>query len=184
MVGGNDIVGDRMKIFFMGIIMCMMVCAGGGCGSGREKTKGRHEAAALPSVTIGNAAIGTDTLHFYIDADEDCAILGFSVRIGSGVRYFPLYGSTYRGIAPVTLDVFASKSLEEVWVRSSWAGYETLAWYRTGSDTCLTRFGEIASSDKPFVSFLSGSVPQFPPMDTAGTVHVATLSWSSSIPYK
>lgn len=173
-----------MKTFIMGIIMCMMVCSVGGCGSGREKMSDRHE-AALPAVSIGHAAIGADTLYFYIDADEDCAILGFSVRIGSaGMRYFPLYGSTYRGIAPVTLDLFASKSLEEVWVRSSWTGHEILAWYRTGSDTCLTRFGEIASSDRPFVNSLAGSVPQFPSLDTAESVHIATLSWSSSIPYK
>jgi hypothetical protein len=132
---------------------------------------------------LGTVQIGTHRLQFYVDFGPDSAVLGFAAEGGpGGRRYFPLYGSTYRGLPSVTLDVFASKSGEEVWVRSSWPGYETLAHHRLGTDRCTTRYGEVASFGEPTPASFGGGTGSFPAMDAAAVSHVATLGYDSNRP--
>ena len=48
-------------------------------------------------------------LAYWVCTGIFCAVLGFSVDNASGKqRYFPMYGSTYRGLPAVTLEVFVS----------------------------------------------------------------------------
>lgn len=111
---------------------------------------GATAANEKPAVVLQSVQIGTRSVRFYVDFGTDSAVLGFSVENDSGQqRYFLMYGSTYRGLPPVVLDVFVSHCQEEMWVRSSWSGYEVLAYHRMGTNRCITRYGEITSFDKP-----------------------------------
>ena len=131
-----------------------------------------------PDVVLESVEIGSRSVQFYIDFGADSAVLGFSVESSSGQqRYFPMYGSTYRGLPAVTLDVFVSDSKEEMWVHSSWSGYEILAYHRMGTDRCITRFGEIHSFDKPTPESLGGGARPFPEMDIKKVSKVATLNY-------
>ncbi len=136
-----------------------------------------------PDVVLGAARVGTRSVQFYVDFGSDSAILGFAVQGDSrGRRYFPMYGSTYRGLPPVTLEVFVSDTQEEMWVRSSWPGYGILAWHRMGTDRCMTRYGEIASSDRPAPESLRGGTAHFPEMDMGRVTRAATLLYDSTSP--
>ena len=127
---------------------------------------------------LQSVQINSRLVRFYIDFGPDSAVLGFSVENSSGQqRYFPMYGSTYRGLPAVTIDVFVADSLEEMWVHSSWSGYETLAYHRMGTDRCITRYGEIASFDKPTPESLGGEAKRFPEMDTEKVSKVVALKY-------
>ena len=93
----------------------------------------------------------------------DSALLEFSVTDGgSPEKYVPMFGSTYRGIPAVDLDVLVSKSEEEVWIRSSWPGSEVLAYHRFGTQTAITPYGEKELLDSSFPPVLSGGPVLFP----------------------
>lgn len=131
-----------------------------------------------PDVVLGSVQIGSRSVQFYIDFGIDSAVLGFSVESSSGQqRYFPIYGSTYRGLPTVTLDIFVSDSQEDMWVHSSWPGYEILAYYLMGTDRCTTLYGEIYSFDKPTPESLGGGARRFPEMDIKKVSKVATLKY-------
>lgn len=160
--------------------LALLILALAGC---RPDSVPKNEAAApAPKddqsrkvVALGSTKIGKESIEFYIAYAPDAAVLGFSVVSNDGggaepARYFPLYASTHRGIPPVTLDVFASKSEDpEMWVRSSWKDSETLAYRKAGAGTAITQFGETKSLPDPMPSHLSGGPIPFPPlaMDTA-----------------
>jgi hypothetical protein len=123
-----------------------------------------------PDVVLGSIGVGDASLELYVDFDWDSAVLGFSLDDGSGARrYFPLYGSTYRGLPAVTIEVFVSPSQEEVWVRSSWPGYEQLGYHRVGTDRCITRYGEIEASPDATPAGISGATADIPPLDEAAS---------------
>jgi hypothetical protein len=131
-----------------------------------------------PDIVLEILNISSRSVQFYIDFGTDSAVLGFSVESSSGQqRYFPMYGSTYRGLPAVTLDVFVSDSQEEMWVYSSWPGYEILAYHLMGTDRCVTPYGEIHSYDIPTPDSLSGGARQFPEMDIKKVARVATLRY-------
>jgi hypothetical protein len=131
-----------------------------------------------PDVVLESIRIGSRSVQFYIDFGTDSAVLGFSVGSSSGQPcYFPMYGSTYRGIPAVTLDVFVSDSQEEMWVHSSWLGYETLAYYFVGTDRCVTPYGEMHSSSRPAPEILRGGAGRFPEMDIKKVANVATFKY-------
>ena len=109
------------------------------CVSESGQAGGACTANKKPDIVLGSVQIDTRSAQFYIDFGEDSAILGFSVENKSGqTLYFPMYDSTYLELPSVTLDVFVSDSKEEMWVHSSWAGYETLAYHHMGTDRCIT----------------------------------------------
>lgn len=125
---------------------------------------------------LGAVPAGARLVEFYVDVGADSAVLGFAVENDAGEkRYFPMYGSTYRGMPAVTLDVYVSDAQEEMWVHSSWPGYEVLAYHRLGSDRSMTRYGEIQSLGKPTPERLSGGTGSFPAMDRAKVSKAATL---------
>lgn len=131
-----------------------------------------------PDVVLDSIEIGLRSVQFYIDFGTDSAVLGFSIEGSSGQQlYFPVYGSTYRGLPAVTLDVFVSDSQEEMWIHSSWPGYEILAYHPIGTDRCITPYGEIHSFDEPTPESLSGGVRRFPEMDIKKVTKVATLKY-------
>jgi hypothetical protein len=120
-------------------------------------------------------------VQFYIHFGVDSAVLGFSVENDSGQqRYFPMFGSTYRDIPPVTLNIFVSDSQNEMWVFSSWSGYETLAYHRMGTDRSMTQYGEIGSFAKPTPEMLGGTGTKlFPKMDIEKLSKIATLKYGA-----
>ncbi|NJN47874.1 MAG: hypothetical protein HC808_16915 [Candidatus Competibacteraceae bacterium] len=129
-------------------------------------------------VLLQTVEVGEHTAQFYIGYGPDVAVLGFSVpNQAAQKRYFPLYGSTYAGIPPVTLEVFVSQTENEMWVNSSWSGYEVLAYHRLGTEQCITRFGEIESFEEPVPQAISGESKDFPPMDPAQVSKVATIEY-------
>lgn len=159
-------------------LLCLILAGQAGCGSGSGQVGGAPAAKEKPDVLLESVQIGTRSAQFYVDFDADSAVLGFSVENDSGQqRYFPMYGSTYRGLPSVTLDVFVSDSQEEMWVHSSWSGYKILAYHRMGTDRCMTRYGEITSFDKPTPESLGGGTRRFPEMDIEKVSKVATLTY-------
>jgi len=114
-------------------------------------------------VTLGDVRAGNELLSFYVAYGWDSAILGFSVSTGVGpVRYFPIYGSTDRGIPSGVLTIFASKAEDEIWVCSSWKDNEILAYHRVGSETIVSGSGEMKSFDTPMPDYFSGRPLPFP----------------------
>jgi len=86
-------------------------------------------------VILDTVQVDKRPIQFYINYSYDAAILGFSVKDQTGRRrYFPMYGSTYRGMPSVRLDVFLSDTQKEMWVISSWEGYEKLGYYHVGDE--------------------------------------------------
>lgn len=148
------------------------------CSMLTVQASGTPAADEQPDVVLESVQIGARSVQFYVDFGSDSAVLGFSVENDSGQkRYFPMYGSTYRGLPSVTLDVFVSDSQEEMWVHSSWQGYEILAYHRVGTDLCTTRYGEITSFDRPTPESLGGVAGPFPEMDFERVSRVATLAY-------
>ena len=120
--------------------------------------------------------IGKESEQFYIAYGFDSAILGFSATTGAGsMRYFPIFASTKRGIPSVVLEVFASKSEQEMWVRSSWPDDEVLAYHRVGSETAVTQWGETTSFKDPMPDHLSGGSIPFPELIIGNVVKKATF---------
>ena len=156
-----------MKKIRLGLVL--IVLASSACrpnDASREDGKSRE----VQKVVLGQVRIGNEATEFYIAYGADEAILGFSVPgSAGGVRYFPMYASTYRGIPPVVLDIFASKAEDEMWVRSSWPSTEVLAYHRIGADSAITGFGNVTFLKEPMPPYLSGGPIPFPEM-TAGNV--------------
>jgi hypothetical protein len=146
-----------------------------------DRSGGASAANDKPDVVLETLQIGAHRVRVYVDFGADSAVLGFSVEDDPGrQRYFPMYGSTYRGLPSVTLDVFVSDGQEEMWVHSDWFGYEILAYHRLGTDLCMTQYGEITSSDKPTPEIIGGGTKRFPPMDTEKLSKIATLKYATA----
>jgi hypothetical protein len=146
-----------------------------------DRSGGASAANDKPDVVLETLQIGAHCVRFYVNFGVDSAVLGFSVERDSGhQRYFPMYGSTYRGLPSVTLDVFVSDTQEVMWVHSDWFGYEILAYHRLGTDLCMTQYGEITSSDKPTPEIISGGTKGFPTMDTEKLSKIATLKYDTA----
>ena len=145
-----------------------------------DRSDGSSAANDEPDVVLETLQIGAHCVRVYVDFGTDSAVLGFSVEDDPGhQRYFPMYGSTYRGLPSVTLDVFVADSKGEIWVHSNWPGYENLAYHRLGSDLCMTQYGEITSSDKPTPEIIGGGTSRFPAMDTEKVSKIATLEYGT-----
>jgi hypothetical protein len=130
----------------------------------------------LADSNLGSLRVGSRSIAFYVAYGADSAVLGFSVSDAtSPLQYFPLYGSTYRGLPSGTFDVFLSKDEAKMWVRSSWKGWETLAYHRFGSTTCMTQYGEVAARNDPMPSNLGG-FGEFPAMDEANVTKALTMT--------
>ncbi|MEJ2168174.1 MAG: hypothetical protein P8X90_21850 [Desulfobacterales bacterium] len=148
------------------------------CASQCGQAGGAYTANKKPDIVLGSVQIDTRSVQFYVDFAEDSAVLGFSVENNLGrPLYFPMYGSTYRGLPSVTLDVFVAHSKEEMWVHSSWTGYEILAYYHLGTNRCITRYGDIAASDKPTPESLRGGTRRLPEMDIEKVFKIATFKY-------
>jgi hypothetical protein len=162
---GNKRIGAaiRVAVSVVAIVFGGMSCSGKG--------------ASGPEVILGSIQTGGHKVEFYIDYGYDSAVLGFALRDpGKHPRYFPIYGSTYRGLEPVTLNVYLSDTEEEMWVHSSWNGWGILAYYRLGDDYCISpHYNEIPASDTPRPESLGGRSRDFPPMDSAHVKKVLTL---------
>lgn len=164
-----------MKHLLLGLMLAFQV----GCESESSgQASGVTAASKDPDIILESVQVGTRLAQFYVDLGSDSAVLGFSVENDAGQqRYFPMYGSTYRGIPSVTLEVFASASQEEMWVYSSWQGYELLAYHRMGTDQSMTQYGEITSFDQPTPESFGGGTGRFPEMNTEEVYKVANIKY-------
>ena len=149
-------------------------------------------AVIFPNLTAGQAVIASDrtvldlgsvqvddvSVKFLIAYSGDSALLAFSVaKNGGRERYVPMFGSTYRGIPEIVLDVIVSKLKDQLWVQSSWPDSRILAYYRFGADTATTPFGTKGLLDTPFPEFLSGGAVGFPQFDPGGVRTLATFHY-------
>lgn len=142
----------------------------------RNRRDGGVAGSDVEQVTLGEVRVGRESARFYMAHGADAAILGFSVSTGDGPpRYFPMFASTNREIPPVVLEVFASKSDTEMWVRSSWPGSEILAYHRVGAENALTQWGETRFLTVPIPDRLGGGAVPFPAMTTGNVVKKATF---------
>ena len=166
------------------ILLCLIFIVLASCNSTSDQVVNDNEnVEEIQKVVLGSVQIGKHSTQFYIAYGEDSAILGFSVSNGSEQeRYFPMYASTYRGIPSVVLDVFVSKSQEEMWVRSSWSGNEILAYHRVGADISITQYGEVTFLDKPMPEFLSGGGVPFPELIIESVSKKASFKHDEELP--
>jgi hypothetical protein len=151
-----------------------------GCRSGcrweRERGEG-EKVGEFGTVTLGEVRVGREVTALYIAYGIDSAVLGFSSSTEAGpIRYFPIFASTYRGIPPVALDVYASKSEEEMWIRSSWPDNEILAYHRIGAETAITQWGEMKPIKMAMPDHLSGGALPFPGLVMGSVVKKATFN--------
>jgi hypothetical protein len=164
-----------------GAIVCLLAMASSsacqdGCHSSHGQGRANHAhkgvikkvvhadyVEEVEIVTLGEVRVGNETLSFYVAYGHDSAILGFSASTGAGpVRYFPMYGSTDRGIPSVVLEVFASEAQDQIWVCSSWKDDHILAYHRVGSETAQTGWGELKFFDTPTPDSIGGGPLPFP----------------------
>ncbi len=126
-------------------------------------------------VALNRVQIGSNTVQFYADYTYDCGVLGFSVKDEAGkLRYCPMYGSTYRGIPLMKLDVLVSDTQDQMWVRSSEEG-DVIGYYRAGSDSATVSY------DVPTpVSFGRDSC-RFPQIDPAHVKLVSTITYDEKV---
>ena len=168
--------------------LCLPLLLFAACETSQGPVANAPPATAQSLDTLKTVKIGEQSISLYVDYGTDSAVLGFSTPSDSvtpsdasreddsaTVKYFPLYASTYRGLPAVVLDVFVSKAEDEMWIRSSWKGYETLAYYRLGSGSATTRYGNVAAINTPTPAVLSGSPVAFPKMDEDAVTKVATI---------
>ena len=168
--------------------LCLPLLLFAACETSQGPVANAPPATAQSLDTLKTVKIGEQSISLYVDYGTDSAVLGFSTRSDSvtpgdaidtdsseSVQYFPLYASTYRGLPAVVLDVFVSKAEDEMWIRSSWVGYETLAHYRLGSGSATTRYGNVAAINTPTPVVLSGSPIAFAKMDENAVTKVATI---------
>ena len=74
-------------------------------------------------VVLGKTVLNKTTLEVYASYDYDCAVLGITVLTpDSEPRYLPLYGSTYRGLPPLKVDLHVSDDRDGLWVFVTWDG--------------------------------------------------------------
>jgi hypothetical protein len=125
--------------------------------------------APQPSYTVVDSVqLGSQTVKFYVDLGHDSAVLGFALDDGQGgIRYVPMYASTYRGLPPVTLEVYAADS-GEMWVASSWPGYEVIGYHSPSSHV-------MDSYAAPTPAVITFDSTAFPELDPATTSVVRTL---------
>jgi hypothetical protein len=174
LAGGKLNKNEKINIMMRTLLYLMLAA---GCGSKNVKTV-EAPIDEKPPMIQKQIKISSHSVQFYIDFASDSAVLGFSVENDSGKqRYFPLYASTYRGLPTVRLDIFVSDSQEEMWVLSSWPGYETLAFYRIGTDHCTTRYGEIKAFDKPTPESLGAGTSRFPEMNIEKVTKLVILEY-------
>jgi hypothetical protein len=161
----------RMMYSRLGLTLIVLACSS--CGpDGREEAKNNEN----QKVALGQVRMGNEATEFYIAYGPDEAILGFSVPDATGsARYFPMFASTYGGIPAVVLDIFVSKTEDQMWVRSSWPTAEVLAYRRLGSDTAITEFGDVTFLREPLPKELSGGPVRFPEMITTNVLKKATF---------
>jgi hypothetical protein len=126
--------------------------------------------------TLGQVGVGSHKIGVLVSYSGDTAFLVMSVEDAQGkVGYAPLYASTYRGVPAVDLDILASAAGDAVWVNSSWAGSETVAYLKLGATTVLTPFGEMALLQSPEPTALSGGPSAFPAIDPDDVTRRATF---------
>lgn len=160
----------------LALLALLALCASSACR--RDRRDGGGEAGGgAETVTLGEVRVGRETARFYVAYAEDAAILGFSVSAGSEpARYFPMFASTNRGIPPVVLEVLASRSETEMWVRSSWPDNAVLAYRRVGAETALTQWGETRFFTTPMPDRLGGGAVPFPEPLAGEVVRKATFA--------
>lgn len=132
---------------------------------------------------LGTLQIADTEVGLLIAYRPDAAILQLSIRgEGSSAQYLPLIVSTYRGIPPVDVDLYASDDDQEIWALSSLPGAKVLAHYRLGATTGLTAFGKTTLSDTAFPDFLSGGPLPFPVFDPQKVSKRATFYHRDALP--
>jgi len=122
--------------------------------------------------SLGAVQIGDHDVGLLIAYSDDAAILSLKVADG---KYVPLFASTYRGVPSVDLDIFASKSMDEIWVYASWPGEKVLAYHRFGTQSAITSFGKLDLLDTPFPMTLSGGPVPYPELDADTTIRMASF---------
>ncbi len=126
---------------------------------------------------LGTLRVGERSVVFYIAYAPDAAVLGFAVEDKAGTKqYFPVYGSTYRGLPAGRFDVYLSQDETQMWLRSNWLGNETLAYHKLGTSTCLTGYGEVQAMKKKMPDHLSGGAVRVPTIDMARAKRVLTMT--------
>jgi len=142
-----------------------------GLAAGQAVIEGDRSVRDLGSVQVDDASV-----RLLIAYSGDSALLELAVaKSGGPERYIPMFGSTYRGIPSVTLNVIVSKSKDQLWVQSSWPDSTVLAYYRLGADTATTPFGTMGLLDTPFPKLLSGGPQGFPQFDPSGVWTLASF---------
>ena len=162
-----------------GLVLLLVLFAWSGCPRERAGKGGGdrgEKSDEIETTTLGEVRVGKESAQLYVAYSFDAALLGLSVSTGAGPRrHFPLFASTYRGIPPVVLEVFASKSETELWIRSSWPDGEILAHHRVGAETALTPWGEMKALEKPMPDHLGGGPVPFPALVVEKAVKKATF---------
>ena len=151
--------------------------AGLACSSNSEHNLEIDKQKIEQTIDLKSMQFEDKELSFQINCNSDVAVLGFSINDSGKLKHCPMYASTYRGLPPVELDVFVSLSKEELWVRSSWQGYEYLAYYKSGNGQCITSYGAIELSDVPIPNILSGSSVKMPSMDANKASKVLSIKY-------
>jgi hypothetical protein len=127
-------------------------------------------------VPIGAVQVGNHEASLVIAYAEDAAILMLAVEgVGGTTGFIPLFASTYRGIPTVTVDILATRAGDAVWVQSSLAANEVLAFYRFDESTAVTGFGTLDLLSAPLPQTLSGGVGAFPAFDPQAVQKLASF---------
>jgi len=122
--------------------------------------------------TLGTFAGGAQQIEVYVATGYDSALLGLGVRQDTGkTTYFPLYASVSADLGISHVKIVMSDEQQAIWVLPSWQGKPVIGYYRFGSKTCMTYWGELEGYDVRVPASCGGGVGEFPPVPD----HVTTV---------
>lgn len=147
----------RMLMTVCGLVLVIMLVLVVAC---RARPEDRMPKASAQVVVLADADV-----EIYTVFGRDSAVLGLAI-VRKGDRrpeYYPLYGSTYRGLPDCKVTVFIPEDTKKVWIESSWVGYEMLGYYDMDKNVCITRYGVQIPCDGPMPDSLGdGPRPRIP----------------------
>ena len=112
-----------------------------------------------PDVLLESIQVGGRTAQFYIDYSRDFAVFGYFVEDDTGrPRYFPLDGSSFRGLRRKTVEVFLSDTQEEMWVQ---VGTRATHYFHASNDFITKHGRDVPTPSGSFST--SGSGPPLSP---------------------
>jgi hypothetical protein len=166
---------NRKKVVIAAVALVAVVAlVGGALWAARQVLASNWRQGPLQAA--GTIHAGPHTVQFYSMRDDEVTFVGFFVDdLPGGRRYFPCaIVDPQPGTGP---QVFLSDAGDEMWVCEAGNGHHVWAYYRIGSDQCVTEDGDKPGITTPLPRTFGGNFHEIPAMDPNRAKLVLTLTY-------